>query len=65
MHIPIAQALADYPGGAELAASVDALPAVLVQGSVLDSFKPYLNGRLADGGRNANPFLAEVTGQRG
>ena len=30
---------------------------------MLDSFKPYLNGRLAEGERNATLLLAEITGQ--
>jgi hypothetical protein len=34
-----------------------------VQVSVLDPFKPYLNGRLAGGERNATLLLAEITGQ--
>jgi hypothetical protein len=34
-----------------------------VQVSVLDSFKPYLNNRLAQGERNATRLLAEITGQ--
>jgi len=43
-------------------ASVDVLLAVGVQVSVLDSFKPYLNGRLVEGERNATRLLAEITG---
>ena len=45
------------------AGSVDSLLASGVQVSVLDPFKPYLNGRLADGERNATRLLAEITGQ--
>jgi transposase len=44
-------------------ASVDVLLAGGVQVSVLDSFKPYLNDRLAQGERNATRLLAEITGQ--
>jgi len=46
-----------------LAGSVDSLLASGVQVSVLDPFKPYLNGRLADGERNATRLLMEITGQ--
>jgi acyl-CoA synthetase (AMP-forming)/AMP-acid ligase II len=35
------------------AGSVDTLLAAVVRASVLDSFKPYLHDRLADGERNA------------
>jgi transposase len=45
------------------ASSVDVLAAGGVQVSVLDPFKPYLNGRLADGQRNATRLLVEITGQ--
>ena len=45
------------------AGSVEALLASGVQVSVLDPLKPYLNGRLADGERNATLLLAEITGQ--
>jgi transposase len=45
------------------AASVDSLLASGVQVSVLDPFKPYLNGRLAQGERNATVLLVEITGQ--
>ena len=45
------------------AESGNALLAGGVQVSVLDSFKPYLNGRLAGGERNATLLLAEITGQ--
>jgi len=45
------------------AGSVDSLLASGVQVSVLDPFKPYLNGRLADGDRNAALLLTEITGQ--
>ena len=43
------------------ATSVEALLAGGVQVSVLDSFKPYLNDRLADGERNATRLQAEIT----
>jgi Transposase/zinc-finger of transposase IS204/IS1001/IS1096/IS1165 len=45
------------------AESVDSLLASGVQVSVLDPFKPYLNGRLADGERNAARLLTEITGE--
>jgi transposase len=45
------------------AASADVLVAGGMQVSVLDPFKPYLNGRLADGQRNATRLLAEITKQ--
>jgi hypothetical protein len=45
------------------APSVDALLAGGMRVSVLDSFKPYLHERLADGEYNATVLLAEITGQ--
>ncbi|HZM65820.1 MAG TPA: ISL3 family transposase [Nakamurella sp.] len=45
------------------ASSVDVLVAGGVQVSVLGSFKPYLNDRLAEGERNATRLLGEITGQ--
>ncbi len=45
------------------AGSVDSLLAGGVQVSVLDSFKPYLNERLAEGERNATLLFVEITGQ--
>ena len=45
------------------ASSADVLVAGGVQVSVLDPFKPYLNGRLAQGERNATRLLTEITGQ--
>ena len=39
------------------AGSVEALLASGVRVSVVDPFKPYLNGRLADGQRNATRLL--------
>ena len=45
------------------AGSVDTLLAGGVRASVLDSFKPYLHDRLAEGERNATLLLTEITGQ--
>ena len=45
------------------AGSVDSLLTGEVQVSVLDSFKPYLHDRLAEGERNATLLLTEITGQ--
>jgi len=45
------------------ASSVDELVAGGVQVSVLDPFKPYLNGRLAEGVRNVTLLLREITRQ--
>jgi len=45
------------------AGSVDSLLAGGVQVSVLDSFKPYLNERLAEGERNATLLFVEIAEQ--
>ena len=45
------------------AASVDSLLAGGVRVSVLDSFKPYLNERMAEGQRNATVLLGEIAEQ--